>query len=97
MDIKVPGIGCIKCKTTLKQIEEVAAAQGLAVKLEKIEDIHAIMGYSVVPTPGVAVDGQVVHAGGAPSRDKVAGGLAGAPSAPQAATAGNCCSGGKCC
>ena len=45
----------------------------------------------------VLIDGKVVHAGGVPSRDKVAGWLAGAPSAPQAAPAGNCCSGGKCC
>lgn len=97
MDIKVLGTGCANCKTTLKLIEEVAAERGLAIKLEKVEDLQAIMGYGVMSTPGVVVDGKVVHAGGVPSRDKVAGWLAGAPSAPQAALAGNCCSGGKCC
>jgi len=97
MEIKVLGTGCANCKTTLKLIEDVAAEQGVAVQVGKVEDIQAIMGYGVMSTPGVVIDGKVVHAGGVPSRDKIAGWLAGAPSAPQAAPAGSCCSGGKCC
>jgi predicted thioredoxin/glutaredoxin len=31
------------------------------------------MGYGVMSTPGVVIDGQVVHAGGVPSRSKVEG------------------------
>jgi len=41
------------------------------VKLEKIEDLQAIMGYGVMSTPGVVIDGRVVHAGGVPSRAKI--------------------------
>jgi predicted thioredoxin/glutaredoxin len=56
------------------------------------------MGYGVMSTPGVVIDGKVVHAGGVPSRDKIAGWLTGMPDTPQAASlAGGCCSGGKCC
>jgi len=87
-NIKVLGTGCANCKTTLKLIEEVAAAKGVAVQLEKVEDIQAIMGYGVMSTPGVVIDGKVVHAGGVPSRDKIEGWLAGNTVA---------CSGGKCC
>jgi len=95
--IKVLGTGCANCKTTLKLIEEVAAEKGVAVQLEKVEDIQAIMGYGVMSTPGVVIDGKVVHAGGVPSRDKIAGWLAGTADAPQAAPSGGCgCSGGKC-
>ena len=94
--IKVLGTGCANCKTTLKLIEEIAAEKGVAVELEKIEDMQAIMGYGIMSTPGVVIDGKVVHAGGVPSRDKIAGWLAGTTDVPQAATAGNCCSGGKC-
>lgn len=97
MDIKVLGSGCANCKTTLKLIEEVAAEKGVPVQLEKVEDIQAIMGYGVMSTPGVVIDGKVVHAGGVPTRDKVAGWLADAPSTAQVSPAGNCCSGGKCC
>jgi small redox-active disulfide protein 2 len=96
--IKVLGTGCANCKTTLKLIEDVAAEKGVAVQLEKVEDIQAIMGYGVMSTPGVVIDGKVVHAGGVPSREKIAGWLAGAADAPQAASSsGGCCSGGKCC
>ncbi len=41
------------------------------MKLEKVEDLRDIMGYGVMSTPGVVIDGQVVHAGGVPSREKV--------------------------
>ncbi len=75
MDIKVLGTGCTNCKNTLKLIEEVAKEKGVAVKLEKVEDIQSIMSYGVLSTPGVVIDGKVVHAGGVPSRDKVAGWL----------------------
>lgn len=81
MDIKVLGTGCANCKTTLKLIEEVATAQGVAIQLDKVEDIQSIMRYGVLSTPGVVIDGKVVHAGGIPSRDKIARWLSGASTA----------------
>jgi small redox-active disulfide protein 2 len=74
--IKVLGTGCANCKTTLKLIEAAAAAKGLAVQLEKVEDLQAIMAYGVMSTPGVVIDGKVVHSGGIPTRDKIDGWLA---------------------
>ncbi len=73
--IKVLGSGCANCKTTAKIIEEVAAEKGVAVKVEKVEDIAAIMGYGVMSTPGVVIDEKVVHAGGVPDRKAVEGWL----------------------
>ncbi len=75
-NIKVLGTGCSNCKTTLKLIDEVAKAKGLEVELEKVEDISAIMGFGVMSTPGVVIDGKVVHAGGVPDRQKIEGWLA---------------------
>ena len=69
--IKVLGTGCANCKTTLKLIEEAALAKGVEVKLEKVEDMAAILGYGVMSTPGVVIDGKVVHAGGVPDRKKI--------------------------
>lgn len=69
--IKVLGTGCANCKTTVKLIEEIALTKGIAIQLEKIEDLQAIMSYGVMSTPGVVVDGAVVHAGGIPGRDKI--------------------------
>jgi len=70
-DIKVLGSGCANCKATLKLIEEAARARGVEVKLEKVEDMAAILGYGVMSTPGVVIDGKVVHAGGVPDRKKI--------------------------
>jgi small redox-active disulfide protein 2 len=74
-NIKVLGTGCANCKTTLKLIEDVAKAKGVAVQLEKVEELKDIMGYGVMSTPGVVIDGKVVHAGGIPGRDKIEGWL----------------------
>ena len=71
LNIKVLGTGCANCKTTLKLIEETARAKGVVVQLDKVEDIKDIMGYGVMSTPGVVIDGKVVHAGGIPGRDKI--------------------------
>lgn len=73
--IKVLGTGCANCRATVKLIEETAAARGVAIKLEKVEDIADILGYGVMSTPGVVVEGVVVHAGGVPDRKKVEGWL----------------------
>jgi len=72
MDIKVLGTGCANCKNTLSLIEQVAKDKGVAITLSKVEDIKDIMGYGVMSTPGVVINGKVVHAGGVPGRDKVA-------------------------
>lgn len=70
-DIKVLGSGCVNCKSTLKLIEDAAKAKGVDVRLEKIEDVKEIVGYGIMSTPGVVIDGKVVHAGGVPSREKI--------------------------
>jgi small redox-active disulfide protein 2 len=71
MDIKVLGTGCANCRNTVALIEQVARDKGVAVTLAKVEELREIMGYGVMSTPGVVVNGQVVHAGGVPSRAKV--------------------------
>lgn len=78
MDIKVLGTGCANCRNTVALIDQVAKAKGVPVELSKVEDIKAIMGYGVMSTPGVVIDGKVVHAGGVPAREKVEGWFAGA-------------------
>ena len=71
MDIKVLGTGCANCRATIALIEQTARAKGVPITLGKIEELREIMGYGVMSTPGVVIDGKVVHAGGIPSRDKI--------------------------
>jgi small redox-active disulfide protein 2 len=70
-DIKVLGPGCANCKNTTALIEQVAKEKGVTISLAKVEELRDIMSYGVMSTPGVVVDGQVVHAGGVPSRAKI--------------------------
>ncbi len=70
-NIKVLGSGCKNCETTANLIMLAARQAGTAIELEKITDIAQIMSYGVMSTPGVVVDGKVVHAGGLPGPDQV--------------------------
>jgi len=71
MDIKVLGSGCANCKNTIALIDQVAQAKGITVQLQKVEEMREIASYGVLRTPGVVIDGKVVHAGGVPSREKI--------------------------
>lgn len=71
MDIKVLGSGCAHCKNTIALIDQVAQAKGITVQLQKVEEMREIASYGVLRTPGVVIDGKVVHAGGVPSREKI--------------------------
>ena len=71
-NVKVLGTGCSNCKATQRLIEETARQLGITVEIEKVEDIQKIIAFNVMSTPGVVVDGKVVHAGGVPSREAVA-------------------------
>lgn len=75
MNIKVLGTGCSNCRTTIALVESVARERGMAITLEKVEDIQNIMRYGVMSTPGVVINDAVVHAGGVPAREKVEGWL----------------------
>jgi small redox-active disulfide protein 2 len=70
-NIKVLGSGCKNCETTARLISIAAEQAGVEIELEKVTEMAQIMGYGVMSTPGVVVDGKVVHAGGLPGPDQV--------------------------
>jgi small redox-active disulfide protein 2 len=69
--IKVLGSGCRNCEITANVISQAARLAGVEVEIEKVTDVAAIMAYGVMSTPGVVVDGKLVHAGGIPGPDVV--------------------------
>jgi small redox-active disulfide protein 2 len=71
-DVKVLGSGCKRCVATAEMIEAEAVRLGVVVHVEKVTDYPAIAGYGIASTPGVVIDGKVVHAGGLPKADDVA-------------------------
>jgi small redox-active disulfide protein 2 len=70
-NIKVLGSGCKNCETTARLIGIAAEQAGVEVAVEKVTDIAEIMSFGVMSTPGVVVDGKLVHAGGLPGPDDV--------------------------
>lgn len=71
MEIKVLGPGCPKCKTLDKLTKEVVDENQIDAKIEKVEDIMEIMGYGVMRTPALVIDGKVVLSGRLPSKDEI--------------------------
>ncbi|MCC6719124.1 MAG: thioredoxin family protein [Acetobacteraceae bacterium] len=71
-DIKVLGPGCKRCIATAEMVQAQADKLGVAVAIEKVTDYAAIAGYGIASTPGVVIDGKVVHAGGLPKPEDLA-------------------------
>jgi small redox-active disulfide protein 2 len=69
--IKVLGSGCRNCEITANVIAQAALEAGVDVEIVKVTDVAEIMAYGVMSTPGVVVDGKLVHAGGIPGPDTV--------------------------
>ena len=70
-NIKVLGSGCRNCEITANVIAQAAKEVNVEIELEKVTDIAEIMAYGVMSTPGVVIDGKVVHSGGVPGPDLV--------------------------
>lgn len=68
-DIKVLGPGCKRCQTTEEMVKAAASELGIEATVEKVTDYAEIAKYGIVSTPGIVIDGKVVHAGGLPKED----------------------------
>lgn len=66
--ITILGTGCGKCGTTKRFVRDVLIAQEVPAGLTKVKDLPSSMQFGTISTPAVVIDGQVVHAGGLPSR-----------------------------
>jgi small redox-active disulfide protein 2 len=68
-DIKVLGPGCKRCQQTEDMVRAQAAQLGIDITLEKVTDYGEIASYGIASTPGIVIDGKVVHAGGLPKSE----------------------------
>lgn len=65
-DVKVLGPGCKRCETTQAMVEAAAKDLGVDITVEKVTDYAEMARFGIVSTPGIVIDGKVVHAGGLP-------------------------------
>ncbi len=73
--VKVYGPGCKRCETTAQMVSDAAQKAGVKVELVKVTDPREIAMAGVMSTPGVAVDGKLVHSGGLPDAARLEGWL----------------------
>lgn len=73
--VKVYGPGCKRCETTEAMVKDAAVKLGVEVEVEKVTDPKSIAMAGVMSTPGISVDGKLVHAGGLPDAAKLEGWL----------------------
>ncbi|MGB8624107.1 MAG: thioredoxin family protein [Paracoccaceae bacterium] len=69
--VKVYGPGCKRCAATEQMIQDAASKLGVEIDLEKVTDPKSIALAGVMSTPGVSVDGKLVHTGGVPDAGKL--------------------------
>jgi small redox-active disulfide protein 2 len=70
--IHILGMGCPKCKKLAENAETAAKGLGIEYSIEKVTDLNQIMGFGVMMTPALVVDGQVKVVGKVPSPDEIA-------------------------
>jgi len=63
MKIEILGTGCAKCKKLYENTLEAVKQSGKEAQVSKVEDIKEIMGYGVMSTPAIVVDGVVKVSG----------------------------------
>ena len=70
-NIEVLGAGCANCNLLYERTQRAAQELGLECQIEKITDLNVIVGYRVMSTPALVVDGQVKLAGRVPSVEQL--------------------------
>jgi small redox-active disulfide protein 2 len=69
--IEVLGPGCAKCKVLYDHVDRAAKELGLDYEMKKVTDISVILGYGVMGTPALVVDGKVKFSGRVPSPEQI--------------------------
>lgn len=68
LSIKVLGPGCANYLNLEKLCREVVAENGFEAVIEKVIDYKDIMSYGIMSTPGLVVNGKVIHSGKLPTK-----------------------------
>ena len=59
MKVQILGTGCPKCHQLAENAELAIEELGIDAEIEKVTDINEIMGFGVMMTPALVVDGEV--------------------------------------
>jgi small redox-active disulfide protein 2 len=71
MKIEILGSGCTNCMKLARNAEEAVKVAGVDCEVEKVTDFGRIMGYGVMSTPALVIDGRVKSVGKMLSVDEI--------------------------
>jgi small redox-active disulfide protein 2 len=69
--IQILGPGCAKCSELENNARAAVAQSGVEIEIEKVTDIKEIMGFGVMVTPALVLDGVVKASGKVLSVDEI--------------------------
>jgi len=69
--IQVLGPGCPKCAKLKENAETAAESAGIEATIEKVTDINVMMGFGIMMTPALVIDGEVKSVGKVLSPDEI--------------------------
>lgn len=96
MKIEILGTGCAKCHKLEEDVWDAVHELGVEALIISVQDIKQIMGYGVMTTPALVVDGEVKMAGKNPTKDEIKKWLAGDKEINAVPSPGGCSGCGKC-
>ncbi|HBC87619.1 MAG TPA: thioredoxin family protein [Lentisphaeria bacterium] len=73
MKIQILGTGCPKCLQLTENAKLAVQELGIKCEIEKVTKIEDIIGFGVMMTPALAIDGQVKSCGKLLSPDEIKG------------------------
>lgn len=62
-EVQILGAECAKCKILAESVRKAKEDAGIDAEVEKIEDVREIMKFTIMITPGLAIDGEVRSTG----------------------------------
>lgn len=63
MKIRVVGSGCATCKRLHEQVQRIVEENGIDAEVDYSTDVNELIEAGVMGSPGLFIDGQVVHVG----------------------------------
>jgi len=71
MKIEILGSGCPKCKQLEENARKALEEAGKKAEVVKVTEIDKIIGYGVMSTPAIVIDGEVKAYGRIPTAEEI--------------------------
>ena len=71
ISVKILGSSCKKCQTLEAKVRDLVAVNNIDAAVEKVTDIHEMVRYGIMMTPGLIINEKVKSFGIIPKDDQI--------------------------